>query len=98
MVPCLYTCHMAFSVDMNLLPPPAATGVFSPSYLCFFKPPPSSGNGRIFGFGLGLGFEWQRNKGRLRRQLKFVISAELSKSVSLNFGLDTQVIYFRHFY
>ncbi|KAI4307232.1 hypothetical protein L6164_030441 [Bauhinia variegata] len=90
MVACLFTCrcHMAFSVDLSLSSPPAA-GVFSPSYICFFKPPPSFGNGKLFGFGLGFGYELQR-KGKLRRKLKFVISADLSKSFSLNFGLDSQ--------
>ncbi|XP_061372176.1 NAD kinase 2, chloroplastic [Gastrolobium bilobum] len=67
-------------------------GILSPSYLCFFEPPPSLANARIFGFGfgLGLGFEFQRKGRRLRRHLKFVISAQLSKSFSLNFGLDSR--------
>ncbi|KAI9113089.1 hypothetical protein K1719_015614 [Acacia pycnantha] len=89
MLACLCTCHMAFSVDMSL-PTSPAIRVLSPSCLCFFKPSSSSGNGRVFGFGLGLGLEWQRKKGRLRRRLKFVVNAELSKSFSLNFGLDSQ--------
>ncbi|KAI9097452.1 hypothetical protein K1719_025223 [Acacia pycnantha] len=82
MVACPCTCHMAFSIRMSLTPSPVA-GVISPSHLCFFKLPQSLGNGTIFGF------EFQR-KARPRRQLKFVISAELSNSFSLNFGLDSQ--------
>ncbi|KAI4337856.1 hypothetical protein L6164_016225 [Bauhinia variegata] len=77
-------CHMAFNVDLNR-PPPLAAGVFSPSYICFLKPPPSLGNGKLSGFG----FELQ-GKGKARRQFKFVINAELSKPISLNFGLDSQ--------
>ncbi|KAJ1378074.1 Protein-tyrosine phosphatase-like [Sesbania bispinosa] len=74
---------MAFSVDM--------TGVLTPSYLCFFKPPPSLSNARVLGLGLGLGFEFQRKGRRLPRHLKFVIGAQLSKSFSLSFGLDSPV-------
>ncbi|KAF7816813.1 NAD kinase 2, chloroplastic-like [Senna tora] len=73
---------MAFSIDVNLTPP-ALTGVISPSYLYFFKPPQFLGNSRVFGF------DFQRRV-RLRRQLKFVISAELSNSFSFDFGLDSQ--------
>ncbi|XP_028757565.1 LOW QUALITY PROTEIN: NAD kinase 2, chloroplastic-like [Neltuma alba] len=87
MVACLCACHMAFSVDMSL-PTSPAIRLLSPSYLCFFTPSSSSGNGKVFGFGSGLGFEWQRKKGR--RRLKFVFNAELSNSFSLNFGLDSQ--------
>ncbi|XP_054788703.1 NAD kinase 2, chloroplastic-like isoform X2 [Prosopis cineraria] len=83
MVACLCTCHMAFSVDMSL-PPSPVTAVISPSYLCFFKPPRSFCSGTVFSF------EFQR-KERPMRQLKFVISAELSNSFSLNFGLDSQL-------
>ncbi|XP_028781552.1 NAD kinase 2, chloroplastic [Neltuma alba] len=82
MVICPCPCHMAFSVDMSLTPSPVA-GVISPSYLCFFKLPHAFGNGTVFGS------EFQR-KARPRRQIKFVISAELSNSFSLNFGLDSQ--------
>ncbi|XP_054799242.1 NAD kinase 2, chloroplastic-like [Prosopis cineraria] len=74
---------------MSLLTSPAIR-VFAPSYFCFFKLSPSSGNGRVLGFGMGLGFEWLRNKRRLRRKLKSVVNAELSKSFSLNFSLDSQ--------
>ncbi|KAL2584373.1 hypothetical protein GLYMA_14G154600v4 [Glycine max] len=70
MVACI---DMAFSADM--------TAALSPSYQCFFKPPPS---------GLGLGFEFQRKGRRLRRHLNLVISAQLSNSFSLSFGLDSQ--------
>ncbi|KAH1094635.1 hypothetical protein GYH30_040084 [Glycine max] len=72
MVACI---DMAFSADM--------TAALSPSYQCFFKPPPS-------GLGLGLGFEFQRKGRRLRRHLNLVISAQLSNSFSLSFGLDSQ--------
>ncbi|KAH1215226.1 NAD kinase 2, chloroplastic [Glycine max] len=54
------------------------------SYQCFFKPPPS------LGLGLGLGFEFRRKGRRLRRHLNLVISAQLSNSFSLSFGLDSQ--------
>ncbi|KAK2399456.1 NAD kinase 2, chloroplastic [Trifolium repens] len=74
MVACI---DMAFSV------------ILSPSsYPCFFSKPASflSSNTRI----LGLSFEFQKNGRRiLRRQLKFVISAQLSKSFSFTFGLDS---------
>jgi hypothetical protein len=85
MVACI---DMAFSV------------ILSPSsYPCFFSKPASflSSNTRLLGLGpgLGLSFEFQKNGRRiLRRQLKFVISAQLSKSFSFTFGLDSPVWYF----
>ncbi|XP_057442671.1 NAD kinase 2, chloroplastic-like [Lotus japonicus] len=78
MVACV---DMAFS---DVVLPPS-------SCLCFFKPPPPSSsqltNARIMGFG----FEFHRNgRRKLRRKhLKFVITAQLSNSFSLSFGLDS---------
>ncbi|KAK7320974.1 hypothetical protein VNO77_30985 [Canavalia gladiata] len=71
MVACI---DMAFSADI--------TAALSPSFQCFFKPPPSL-------LGLGLGFEFQRKGRRLRRHLNLVIRAQLSNSFSLSFGLDS---------
>nr|KYP40236.1 hypothetical protein KK1_038430 [Cajanus cajan] len=70
---------MPFSADM--------AAALSPSYQCFFKPPPSFLG---LGLGLGLGFEFQRKGRRLRRHVNLVISAQLSNSFSLSFGLDSQ--------
>ncbi|KAJ7959176.1 NAD kinase 2 chloroplastic-like [Quillaja saponaria] len=92
MVACFYNCHQSFIVNMNRSSL-ATTGLFPPSCFCFFKRPHPIGNGKLFGvefeFGFGFGFVWQR-KGRLRKQVKLVVSAELSKPFSLNFGLDYQ--------
>ncbi|RDX71594.1 NAD kinase 2, chloroplastic, partial [Mucuna pruriens] len=71
---------MAFSADMN--------AALSPSYQCFFKPPPSF-LGPGLGLGLGPGFEFQRKGRKLRRHLNLVVSAQLSNSFSLSFGLDS---------
>lgn len=59
------------------------------SYPCLFSNSSSFFTNNRF-LGLGLGFEYQR-KGRriLRRHVKFVISAQLSKSFSFTFGLDS---------
>ncbi|XP_020202419.1 NAD kinase 2, chloroplastic [Cajanus cajan] len=76
MVACV---DMPFSADM--------AAALSPSYQCFFKPPPSFLG---LGLGLGLGFEFQRKGRRLRRHVNLVISAQLSNSFSLSFGLDSQ--------
>ncbi|TKY56106.1 NAD kinase 2 [Spatholobus suberectus] len=73
MVACI---DMPFSADM--------TAALSPSYQCFFRPPPS-----FLGLGLGLGFDFQRKGRRLRRHLNLVINAQLSNSFSLSFGLDS---------
>ncbi|CAJ1971924.1 unnamed protein product [Sphenostylis stenocarpa] len=67
MVACI---DMAFSADIAV--------ALSPSYQCFFKPPPSF-----------LGLEFQRKGRRLRRHFNLVISAQLSDSFSLSFGLDS---------
>ncbi|KAG2389896.1 NAD kinase [Vigna angularis] len=71
MVACI---DMAFSADM--------AAALSPSYHCFFKPPPSF-------LGLGLGLEFQRKGRKLRRHFNLVISAQLSNSFSFSFGLDS---------
>ncbi|XP_027941402.1 NAD kinase 2, chloroplastic-like [Vigna unguiculata] len=73
MVACI---DMAFSADM--------AAALSPSYQCFFKPPPS-----FLGLGLGLGLEFQRKGRKLRRHFNLVISAQLSNSFSFSFGLDS---------
>ncbi|KAK8473176.1 hypothetical protein PHAVU_001G070700 [Phaseolus vulgaris] len=70
MVACI---DMAFSTDI-------ATAL-SPSYHCFFKPPPSF-------LGLGLGLEFQRKGRRRRRHFNLVISAQFSNN-SFSFGLDS---------
>jgi len=75
MVACI---DMAFSADM--------AAALSPSYQCFFKPPPS-----FLGLGLGLGLEFQRKGRKLRRHFNLVISAQLSNSFSFSFGLDSPV-------
>ncbi|KAF5444689.1 hypothetical protein F2P56_033804 [Juglans regia] len=89
MVACRFLCHMAIAVvDMNCSSP--ASGRSSPSssvasHFCCSKP---------FQFSVGstklYGFELQRKKDLLKRRLKFVVSAELSKPFSLSFSLDSQ--------
>ncbi|KAK7301428.1 hypothetical protein RJT34_12292 [Clitoria ternatea] len=77
MVACI---DMAFSRDMSAFLSPCS------SYQCFFKRPP------LFmglGLGLGLGLEVLKKGRRLRRHLNLVISAQLSNSFSLSFGLDS---------
>lgn len=64
-------------VDMQRLSPPL-TGILCPSKL--------PNETKFFGFG----FKLQRKDG-FKRKIKFVVSAELSKSFSLNLGLDFQV-------
>jgi len=80
MVACI---DMAFSVVNSTSSYPCLFSNYSP----FFT------NNRFLSLGLGLGFEYQR-KGRrilIRRHVKFVISAQLSKSFSFTFGLDSPV-------
>ena len=90
---CCLVCHLAVVVDMNRCR--WATGVSSssasPSHLCHFKPTHFSASPRVVGFGFGFGF---RPKERFQRRVKFVVNAELSKSFSLSFGLDSQVTHF----
>ncbi|XP_062099273.1 NAD kinase 2, chloroplastic [Humulus lupulus] len=88
---CCLVCHLAVVVDMNRCR--SATGVSSPSstYLCPFKPTQFVASSRVVGFGFGFRFEFRR-KERFQRRLKFVVSAELSKSFSLSLGLDSQVL------
>ncbi|CAK7346915.1 unnamed protein product [Dovyalis caffra] len=70
------------SVIMNRLSP--VTGILT-SCPCSFKL--NNRDSKLFGFGFGL-----QRKERLKRKLKFVVSAELSKSFSVNLGLDSKKI------
>lgn len=82
-------CQVAIAVDMSRCAAP-------PPNLCSLKPPQFSGcPAKLFGFGFG--FDIHR-KHRLKRRLKFVVAAELSKPFSsLSFGFDSQVsIYLNH--
>ncbi|XVF39260.1 hypothetical protein PTKIN_Ptkin01aG0020700 [Pterospermum kingtungense] len=78
MVERLYVCHEAI-VDMKRLSPVA--GLSSP-----FK---FDGDNKVLGFGFGF-----RSKRKVvaRKTLKFVVKAELSKSFSVNLGLDSQTV------
>ncbi|XP_030482674.1 NAD kinase 2, chloroplastic [Cannabis sativa] len=86
---CCLVCHLAVVVDMNRCR--SATGVSSPSssHLCPFKTTQFIASPRVVGFGFRFEF---RRKERFQRRLKFVVSAELSKSFSLSLGLDSQVL------
>lgn len=64
-------------VDMQRLSPPSI-GISCPSKL--------PNETKVF----GLGFKLQRKYG-FKRKIKFVVSAELSRSFSLSLGLDSQV-------
>ncbi|KAJ4836413.1 NAD kinase 2, mitochondrial [Turnera subulata] len=78
---CLLLCHVGLS-GMNTLTPVAGIS------------PPLNPSRRLVGYGLG--FELQRKERRkLKRKLKLVVSAQLSKSFSLNLGLDSQIIHSR---
>eukprot|EP00258_Populus_trichocarpa_P034421 XP_024450440.1 NAD kinase 2, chloroplastic isoform X2 [Populus trichocarpa] len=74
-------CLFHVPVIMNRLSP--VTGILS-SCSCSFKL--NNRDTKLVGFG----FELQR-KERLKRKLKFVVSAELSKSFSVNLGLDSKL-------
>ncbi|CAI0393262.1 unnamed protein product [Linum tenue] len=87
------SCH-ASTADMTRFSPPAIGG-------CFLSPPPTATSNAMLllqgdagGGNLpGIGSSEIRRKRRVkrRRQLKFVVSAEVSKSFSLNLGFqDTQ--------
>ncbi|KAL6208329.1 hypothetical protein ACLB2K_019280 [Fragaria x ananassa] len=73
--------QVAIAVDMSRCATP-------PPNLCSLKPPQLSGCPAKL-FGLGFGFDIHR-KHRLKRRLKFVVDAELSKPFSLSFGFDSQ--------
>ncbi|PRQ26629.1 putative NAD(+) kinase [Rosa chinensis] len=76
MVACCLMCQVAIAVDMSRC-------AASPPNLC---PLQFSGSpAKLFGFGFDI-----QKKDRLKRRLKFVVSAELSKPFSLSFGLDSQ--------
>lgn len=91
MVACCYLCRVAIAVvDMNISAP--ATGMSSSSsaivssqfWVSNSKPSQFWGGGSTK-------LELQSKKDRLKRKLKLVVTAELSKSSSLSFGLDSQV-------
>lgn len=88
---CCLVCHVAVIVDMNRWSSPAA-GPPSPAifHLGSLKPPQTQLSACPRLVGLGFRFELRR-KERSRRRLRFVVSADLSKSFSLSFGLDSQV-------
>ncbi|KAH9691340.1 NAD kinase 2 [Citrus sinensis] len=69
-------------VDMQRLSSPA-TGILCSSKL-------HNNETKLWGFGFR--FKLQRRNESVRRRVKLVVSAELSKSFSLNLGLDSQVI------
>ncbi|XAR55545.1 NAD(+) kinase [Bertholletia excelsa] len=75
------SCHL-FIVDMNRC---AATPLYSLNFHQLSRATKGSG------FGLGFGL-LQRRKHRFSegRRLKFVVSAEISNSFSVNFGLDSK--------
>jgi hypothetical protein len=92
MVACCFLCHVAVAVvEMSCSSP--ATRISSSSasvasQFCPSKPSQfSGGTTKLYGFG----FELQRKKNWLKRRLKFVVNAELSKAFSIGFGLDSQV-------
>ncbi|KAG6735934.1 hypothetical protein POTOM_061383 [Populus tomentosa] len=74
-------CLFHVSIIMNRLSP--VTGILT-SCPCSFKL--HNRDSKL----VGCGFELQR-KERLKRKLKFVVSAELSKSFSVNLGLDSKI-------
>uniref|UniRef100_A0A2P2P0K5 NAD(+) kinase n=1 Tax=Rhizophora mucronata TaxID=61149 RepID=A0A2P2P0K5_RHIMU len=82
MVACLLSCQVAM-VDVNRLTP-VAGALVSP---WFCKP---SRDSKLV--GLRFGSELLRKDRLCKRKLKFSVSAELSETLSLNFGLDSQVI------
>ncbi|KAJ4700756.1 NAD kinase 2, chloroplastic-like protein [Melia azedarach] len=57
------------------------TGIFCPYKV-------QNNETKLFGFGFG----FKLHKECVRRRVKFVVSAELSKSFSVNLGLDSQII------
>jgi hypothetical protein len=75
-------CLFHVSIIMNRLSP--VTGILT-SCPCSFKL--HNRDSKLVGCGFGL-----QRKERLKRKLKFVVSAELSKSFSVNLGLDSKVI------
>lgn len=72
-------CHVAI-VDMKRLSP--VVGLSTP-----FK---FGRESKVSGFGLGFGL---KRKVVVRKRLKLVVRAELSKSFSFNLGLDSQVYF-----
>lgn len=87
-------CHVTISVvDMSRSSPATGISSRSSSLASLFCPSKSSwfsvGSLKLCGFGLEL-----KRTDLLKRRLKFVVSAELSKPFSLSLGLDPQVYYF----
>ncbi|KAL5559679.1 hypothetical protein UlMin_035890 [Ulmus minor] len=84
-VACFVTCYLAVAVDMNRY---HSAGGIPSSHLCRSKLSQlSATSAGLFGFRFR--FELQK-KELCRRRLKFIVSAELSKSFSPSFGLDSQ--------
>ncbi|CBI18969.3 unnamed protein product, partial [Vitis vinifera] len=82
MVACGFWVCRVVVVDMN----PSYSSTTGVSNLTPYKLPPfftSRSAVKLFGFG-------SQRKSHLRRRLKLVVSAELSKPFSLSFGLDSQ--------
>ncbi|RVX15804.1 NAD kinase 2, chloroplastic [Vitis vinifera] len=82
MVACGFWVCRVVVVDMN----PSYSSTTGVSNLTPYKLPPfftSRSAVKLFGFG-------SQRKAHLRRRLKLVVSAELSKPFSLSFGLDSQ--------
>lgn len=82
------SCAMWLLVDMQRLSSPA-TGILCSSKL-------HNNDTKLWGFGFR--FKLQRKNEWVRRRVKLVVSAELSKSFSLNLGLDSQVSFWHCFF
>ena len=92
MVACCYLCRVAIAVvDKNISTP--ATGMSSSSSAIVSSQfwVSNSKPSQFWGGGGSTKLESQSKKDRLKRKLKLVVTAELSKSSSLSFGLDSQV-------
>ncbi|KAM4077111.1 hypothetical protein ACJW30_12G114600 [Castanea mollissima] len=93
MVACCYLCRVAIAaVDKNISAP--ATGMSSSSSAIVSSQfwVSNSKPSQFWGGGGGTKLESQSKKDRLKRKLKLVATAELSKSSSLSFGLDSQTL------
>ncbi|XP_050213386.1 NAD kinase 2, chloroplastic [Mercurialis annua] len=81
MVACLFLCHVSLVDNMNRLS--SVTGILP--CLCSCSKLSREANNKLVGFGFS--FQLQRKK-----NLKFVVSAELSRAFSNNFDLDSQIV------